>query len=525
MKGCSWTWAFISSLNFRTSTSFAPLPRLRVGVRRYLSSPRSVLVAPADNWAAAGVLSTCFVDNSRPLHFASLAAPWASSNVFFDSAGPALTAAVADSTGEYVACAQLIPAVLRREAKDALNPGVSSPPNVFFVQSVAVVPGSRRKGYGKKLMMWAEHEAKSQGASEMWLAVKEGEAAAVALHESCGYASVTSTPTFGNIIMRKSIQVISSLGQDRDKEQGVSFVNKEIEQFSPIVPVELDPSSLSAYAGTSASTLSRPRPSISAMGKELSGQSVVLFVACLGISAVVAPLGGRSLLDLFQGGVGPWAGAASGAFLGVATAAARVSLGGPEPGLVEACREDDGLRAQKSVLYRVTGAQGPTPSALAFLATWQIIVALSEELYYRGLLQSAGQSALTALVGLQSGPTSDASSLTVLCEVAPLVFSSVIFGVAHVEWAESGGESGHTSASAGSSFQWFFETFLWSLLYGTAFAASGHNLAFPVFTHAAQNIWWCLSDLKDMGDADPAILRELFCGDNEAGAEVNNLLS
>ena len=55
---------------------------------------------------------------------------------------------------------------------------------------IAVMPGSRRRGYARKLMERLEKSAAERGTSSLMLEVREGNAAARSLYGSCGFSGI-----------------------------------------------------------------------------------------------------------------------------------------------------------------------------------------------------------------------------------------------------------------------------------------------------------------------------------------------
>ena len=432
---------------------------------------------PADIWRTSSVLAACFPETPRVAHAATLAAgPQAQANIFFDVTGPALTAAVSTIGGEYIACAQAVPAQLRRESLEAVGETrCEGKPDVLFVQSVAVLPLYRRQGFGKALMNWIDIQAESRGFDYIWLAVSIGEEAALELYLGQGF-NVVSQETFGNLLMSKR------LGSFRKNEEQQTASNN-----GPNVQQSPAPTRLGA--------------SLPALIREMTAQSRVGFVAALGISFLVAPLGGRGVVELITGpvdGQNMFLSFIGGGSLGLFAEKIRRTIQTSAPasqgeGLVAECRKDSALLRQKAATFRVGGSRGPTLGAVAAITCWQLGVSFAEELYYRGLLQSASQSALAAL-----GPPQ-------LSESGSLLLASTLFGLVHVPW-----KSSDDCINSEVKCEWFLETGAWGLFYGVIFVSFGHCLLGPVAAHAAQNILWCSEDLEEMSCVDQAELLELF---------------
>ena len=93
---------------------------------------------------------------------------------------------------------------------------------------------------------------------------------------------------------------------------------------------------------------------------------------------------------------------------------------------VAALEQNPSLAGQKAALWRVTGAATASPAdAVTAIAAWQLLVALSEELYYRGLIQNGAYHAVGAATG--SGLVGDAVSL---------LGTSALFAVAHAGFVQ-----------------------------------------------------------------------------------------
>ena len=500
------------------------------------------MAGDSDAWLCSDVLSDSFPSTSRLEHFAGLMVPQAFANVFFDAAGAASLGSVR-SPESRLGCVQLLPATLRREALDAMTTAAAQEylvlektTRMFFIQSVAVRPGARRRGHGAALMRWAEEEAVRKAAQlenqvvpvELWLAVDADEAPALALHQRCGYEIVTNMPAFGNnLLLRKKI--------------GAESHTRSIEESSS--GDKGDTSQTASLCDDSATAIVRPGPSVGALLRELGAQSAVVLVAALGISLLLAPFGGRSLGALFSGGgrggsllalFGATAGLGSEVLRRLFLISNGASAAAPSHGgfwssldldedLLAECRADESLRSQKAVVARVAGwgrgggirdGGSGSDSSLApssfvmeaiFLTIWQGSVALSEEVYYRGFLQSG----MASLFG--SGGTAVGGGLVGAGDFLALVLASIIFGAVHVLWVDDTGESDpQQEARQQQKFDWFVETGAWGLLYGSVFWVSGYHLLAPVAAHASQNIWWNLEDVRSMARAEPEDLAELF---------------
>ena len=565
------------------------------------------LESPADPWATSAVLATSFPSTPRLTHAATLLAPRAVlANVFFDQTGPAMSASLvnAGSNGKSmsigddkcVGCVQVLPARLRPEAlnvlsNDAAKDYQDNGAYVYFVQSVAVIPAWRRKGNGERLMRWAEQAALSAAAAsatenksssvspiELWLAVDENEAAALALHLNCGYQ--VEGRAFGNLLLRKEVVAgesvattavddcrstrITTTDDDFSKEAATKATTMAASTVT-VVDFRLDSSSNAntAFASTEATSrqqamlplIHRPKPSWGALGRELVAQSVVLSVAALGIAALVAPLGGRSVPDLL-GLSSPNAevsglvfvsltALSGGAFVGLTTEALRrlvvgdlgsnkgsgnsksVSRSEAATAAIAECCADGALRRQKAITLRVGGADGLGVLPLACVIFWQLGVALAEEAYYRGFVQSAVQSVVATVPALITHTATVAAEVSggssggvATSDVVALVFASALFGAAHVPWDDI--SEGEADANA-ARLVWFLETGAWGLLYGVVFVGSDYNLLAPLGCHTAQNVWWCSEDLQTFGAATDSEIFEMLREEDSGLSEPSGL--
>ena len=555
------------------------------------------LISPVDPWASSAVLATSFPNTPRLTHAATLLAPRAMlANVFFDQTGPATSACLVDPSSngmnadsKCVACVQVLPARLRPEALNALGPDFTKTherkdATVYFVQSVAVLPAFRRQGNGERLMRWAEEAASSAAARaagpqttngspvELWLAVDEKEAAALALHLRCGYQ--VEGRAFGNLLLRKEVvaagnnyvvtaandgsnTTITITHGDLPKAAAIEATPTE----TPVVAMgdasmDLPSTAASTFVSTGAVSpqravvplTPRPKPSLGALGRELGAQAVVLGVAALGITALVAPLGGRSVPELLGLGASPSADASGlafgsgyfasctalggGALVGLATETLRRVVVGDLPGsnqgsggsssmnrneaataALAECLADVALRRQKAITLRVGGANGLGVAPLVSVIIWQLGVALAEEAYYRGFVQSAVQSAVATVPTLvthaaaAAAESSGGLSSIATSDVVALLFASALFGAAHVPLDDDLEDGVDANALR---MEWFLETGAWGLLYGAVFVGAGYNLLAPLGCHTAQNVWWCSEDLQTFAAATDSEVFEML---------------
>jgi GNAT superfamily N-acetyltransferase len=168
------------------------------------------VICPADPWLASDVLANSYYSVPRQDHYLSLIMPTIKSdfkNAFFVQCGRPAIAAIPQGKGdeeEYVAVAHLIPAILTPEACALVTPGNMPEGSCCILQSVAVVPGQRRRGLGTKLVLWAEGAAVERGATDLWVVVREGDLATRGMFEGLGY-TVASVKSNNNILIRRAL--------------------------------------------------------------------------------------------------------------------------------------------------------------------------------------------------------------------------------------------------------------------------------------------------------------------------------
>lgn len=84
--------------------------------------------------------------------------------------------------------------------------------DVADVMTIAVTPGRRGGGHGRRLLSWLEEVARDSGAQHLMLEVRADNAAALALYEQAGFATISRRRRYyqpGDIdavIMRKDLR-------------------------------------------------------------------------------------------------------------------------------------------------------------------------------------------------------------------------------------------------------------------------------------------------------------------------------
>ena len=144
--------------------------------------------------------------------------------------------------------------------------------------------------------------------------------------------------------------------------------------------------------------------------QEAAPAGLVGLVALLGASALVAPfcyggLGEPAPLAMWKSWIGGPFSIISDVALGLVVACgaefARKTLSNDDDDdPIAAFEQNPSLAGQKAALWRVTSAASASPAdAITAIAAWQLLVALSEELYYRGLIQNGAYHAVGAATG------------------------------------------------------------------------------------------------------------------------------
>jgi len=251
----------------------------------------------------------------------------------------------------------------------------------------------------------------------------------------------------------------------------------------------------------------------------LGVQTLYLGIAALGVSVLLAPFGGPtvpSLLGLSDEAARP--ALLADTALGAGVAALVLQRGG-------VFAHDNASRLQYTAaqadqmrpLWQIVGGEARQSRALAALATWQLSIALAEELYYRGFVQSGLRFGLGALLvsgGFQAAEGGQPPlPLALACEAIALIASSALFGLVHTEFVQ---ESTMSGSKYDSKEAWFRETAKYGALYGLLCAITDHQLLAPVCAHAGMNIGLCLRDWQRLRRTDVDDLRELFEGNDES---------
>ena len=211
---------------------------------------------------------------------------------------------------------------------------------------------------------------------------------------------------------------------------------------------------------------------------------------------------------------------------------------------------------QMRPLYEVSAAEPSFPRAATAIVAWQLAVALAEELYYRGFVESAGVLAISYPLRAAGVDIAAAGALP-LVEGLPLLVSAALFGLVHAEFVEGAAAAAHADDAAGAGAAgaagaveaveaeaveaveaveaeaagaadaapappisasgvrdtkafWFRATAAYGALYSSLYVLSGHRLLAPVCAHAGLNIGLCLRDWGRMRRTPPALLRRVF---------------
>ena len=435
------------------------------------TAERTLAVASnrGDLRAAAELCGVAFPPASADEHFRVLSDPACLANVFFDVRGRASVALLRED-GLSIGCAQVVPCAVRKEASSS---SIGKP--VLWVQCLCVTPTSRRTGAARALMAWAEREAGSaaqaSGVSdaEIWLAVQEANNAARSLYEGLGFVNDEGGLRLGHAVMRKSVPAATAVpGDPRGPAASFDLVAAETPSSGPPLDKAL---------------------------QEAAPAGLVGVVALLGASALVAPfcyggLGEPAPLAMWKSWVGGPFSIISDVALGLVVACgaelARKTLSNDDTDddPVAAFEQNPSLAGQKAALWRVTGAATASPAdAITAIAAWQLLVALSEELYYRGLIQNGAYHAVGAATG--SGLVGDAVSL---------LGTSALFAVAHAGFVQDVEDGEGEMSQTEMVMDWITDVAPFGAMLALEFAVTGHRIVAPLATHTALNTYWSALD-------------------------------
>ena len=436
-----------------------------------LTSERTLAVASnrGDLRAAAELCGVAFPPASADEHFRVLSDPACLANVFFDVRGRASVALLRED-GLSIGCAQVVPCAVRKEAS---SNNIGKP--VLWVQCLCVTPTSRRTGAARALMAWAEREASSaaqaSGVSdaEIWLAVQEANNAARSLYEGLGFTNDEGGLRLGHAVMRKSVPAAAAAvtGDPRGPAASFDLVAAETPSSGPPLDKAL---------------------------QEAAPAGLVGVVALLGASALVAPfcyggLGEPAPLAMWKSWIGGPFSIISDVALGLVVACgaelARKTLANDDDDdPIAALEQNPSLAGQKAALWRVTGAATASPAdAITAIAAWQLLVALSEELYYRGLIQNGAYHAVGAATG--SGLVGDAVSL---------LGTSALFAVAHAGFVQDVEDGEGEMSQSEMVMDWITDVAPFGAMLALEFAVTGHRIVAPLATHTALNTYWSALD-------------------------------
>jgi ribosomal protein S18 acetylase RimI-like enzyme/membrane protease YdiL (CAAX protease family) len=492
-----------------------------------LSAPAFRVTRAADKqlWSASSVMQQYF--GGAPVsHLTSLKVPWLTSNVFFRPIDDPLIA-VATSGEEVIGCAQL----LHDQLRDVVGDGTGGR-NVAFIQSVAVAPAHRRKSVGTEMMAFCEAKARDTWATEeAWLAVAVGNDAALSLYDTLGYVQHGGA-VMNNLLLRKALSGCLTIPSRTSKVVACASADTEANDCPEAVDARTD---VPLRSGVGL------KPLLS----NLAIQSLYGAVAVLGITVLLAPFGGPSaagtlgLDEPWQaypgalGHPGAWWAVAPEVALGSGVAVLELArqgvlgelFGGSEGGAGEAMLDYTPAQAtQMRPLYEIAAREPVLPIAASAIAAWQLTIALAEELYYRGFVQSAGVLAVSYPLRALGGGA-EAGGAVVLLEGLPLLVSAALFGLVHAEFVEGAAAGGTASegaadgpavSSAGvrdDKAYWFRVTGAYGALYSALYVLSGHRLLAPTFAHAGMNVGLCLRDWRRMRQTPAEVLRRTFDGE------------
>ena len=533
-----------------------------------------------EDWQAAALLHDTF-GGATLFYYGSLRVPSLNANVFFKPvADPVIAVATrGDSETEVCGVAQLILAELR-PAIGVSNLGSRPVAYVqsVAVAEGARRQGVARSLMAWCTAAARERWASGEAPAEMWLAVSQENAPALSLYESMGFAR--RSVAFENVLMSASLDSIAAepakMGaSDTDGIGSLKSPARPPARSSTIRASASDEPPATADAPQyvrSAYTLASGGIGWGALLGNLGVQTLYVGVAALGVSLLLQPFGGPntfSLLGLsspWAGDCAPWAGqqcaAASGGAVGgvglsdvialVARSLAECALGlgvayaelgrlgvrvPGVPGLrppmeqwaaspADSSEFDErsgwldygpAQAEQMRPLYEISAGENRLVLASGAILVWQLVIALAEELYYRGFVESAGVLAFSPLSSLGVGGAC-------IREAIPLLVSAALFGLVHTEFVQDAPPSADGDAGAAADVlanaseqqiqetkaYWFRATALYGALYSLLYVISGHRLLAPIFCHAGLNVGQALRDWGRMRITPEAELQRIF---------------
>lgn len=451
--------------------AFAPRCAMLSGQKVITTRPRAP-TGLGDIWSASQLLSSSFEPSRAPAAVAvSLCAPWLDAHAFCapSISDSPLIAIVQREEGTGGAGAQVVGVAQAMLVDLRQNVGVGAGSRVAFVQNVAVSPAYRRQGIASRLVCEVEKLAVAEwGVSESWLAAAEDEEHLRQLYEGLGYERVGNE--LGQVLMQKSLFSTDTL-EDATAPSSQSYAVDEFVDSSRS-PISMDEKDHRAVPKASGGA------SASALVTELAVQSMYTGIGCLGIFFLVQPFGGTPLVDLLPAPGAPLATLAE-ATLGLSLALAELTRLSAWPWSSDAREMPPitcGQASQLAPLWRVAGQEQRLPVAVAAIATWQLSIAVAEEIYYRGLVLSGLRSGILGLVGFGISVPEPLPSL-----LAATV-SAAIFGAVHLEFsssAEPGDAFAGENESQDSPARWFRVTAMYGLAYGGLFLARGFICSLP----------------------------------------------
>ena len=508
-----------------------------------------------EDWQAASLLNTVF-GGATLFYLGSLRVPSLNSNVFFKPvADPIIAVALlSEDAGEICAVAQLI----RAELRPAIGVPNTGKKPVSYIQSVAVADSARRQGVARTLMRWCEATALTtwtgnERTDEAWLAVGEENEAAISLYDSLGY--VRRNVAFNNVLMSRRLDAASTDGQvegsDATGDRGNAGRSSTIRACA--AAEEDDP----AEAPSAATRLPGGGVGLAPLATNLGVQALYAGVAIFGIALLLGPFGGPTPAALvgfaepWGGDCAAWAGqqcdaaaepaAGAATVVGLARAVAECTLGlgvawlelsrlgvhnfgmswpmskdprGGREGASRAAASEQlaygpAQAEQMRPLYQIAAGEARLPIAAAAIVVWQLAIAVAEELYYRGFVESAGVLAFSPLSSLGMAGTS-------VREALPLVVSAALFGLVHTEFVQElpPGEEAPIGTQGlppeETKARWFRVAAAYGALYSLLYVLSGHRLLAPACAHAGLNVGQCLQDWAKMRVTPEDELQRIF---------------